>query len=255
MDDFNRLLRSFFLGSHIILGSLIVLCHTEPASAQNNQGMLSIDFKWQANKKPIVLQDSSYTNPFGETYSIKRLNFYCSHLSADQQTLGETYWLLKAEEENSLTFPLPTGHYKYISFVLGVDSLDNCSGAQSGPLDPMNDMFWTWNSGYVFFKFEGQSAASTADLQRIEYHIGGYKAGQQVARLIRLRLPDNEMIKIKQGQTTLLQITLDLDYFWKAAEEIRISQAATCMQPGPLAQKIASNFTALFSLQKRLAKQ
>jgi hypothetical protein len=34
-----------------------------------------------------------------------------------------------------------------IKFLLGVDSLKNVSGIQTGALDPAKGMFWTWNTG------------------------------------------------------------------------------------------------------------
>ena len=52
---------------------------------------------------------------------------------------------------------MPAGNYNSLSFLLGVDSMHNVSGAQTGALDPANDMFWTWNSGYVMAKMEGAS--------------------------------------------------------------------------------------------------
>jgi hypothetical protein len=42
------------------------------------------------------------------------------------------------------------------------------------PLDVDTDMYWSWNSGYVFLKFEGRVADGTA-WDRFFYHVGENK--------------------------------------------------------------------------------
>ena len=67
---------------------------------------------------------------------------------------------MKANQNHRLlNLYLPEGDYTELQFLLGVDSLHNVSGAQTDDLDPAKDMFWTWNSGYVMAKMEGNSPA------------------------------------------------------------------------------------------------
>ena len=164
--------------------SLLICClFAFPAlSFKNNHvkpGILIIKFINRANDKMIFLRDSVYKNSFGEEYTISKLKYYIGRVSVPGSQIykeNDFYHLINAaDSDNSFRISVDPGSYKSIQFLLGVDSLSNCSGAQSGALDPVNDMFWTWNSGYVMFKLEGTSAASTADLQRIEHHVGGFK--------------------------------------------------------------------------------
>jgi hypothetical protein len=69
---------------------------------------------------------------------------------------------------------------------LGVDSLHNCSGAQSGALAPENGMFWAWNTGYIFLKMEGTAPASKQPDHLLEYHIGGYRTPNNAIRTVTL---------------------------------------------------------------------
>ncbi|RYD74793.1 MAG: hypothetical protein EOP55_14645 [Sphingobacteriales bacterium] len=68
---------------------------------------------------------------------------------------------------------VPTGDYTKIEYTIGVDYARNFAGAQTGALDPINGMFWTWNSGYIFVKLEGSSPKSTATSNMLTFHIGG----------------------------------------------------------------------------------
>ncbi|MEO7524018.1 MAG: MbnP family protein [Ferruginibacter sp.] len=219
-------------------------------NASVKTGTLKITFVNTANGKQIVLRDSMYNNAFGEQYNISKLKYYISNVFipiSGQLPESDAYHLINAaEENNSFEIKLNTGDYKSIQFLLGVDSARNCSGAQTGALDPMNDMFWTWNTGYVMFKLEGTSAASTADLNRIEQHIGGYKAANNVATLIQLNFPQG--LSIKENAVTELSIEMNLDRYWKGNTEIKISETPMWMTMGGMALKIALNFSGLFSV-------
>ena len=60
---------------------------------------------------------------------------------------------------------IPAGDYNQITFTIGVDSLRSTMDVSKRPgvLDPAqghDGMYWTWNSGYIFFKMEGISPAA-----------------------------------------------------------------------------------------------
>lgn len=217
-----------------------------------DMGMVHLHFMHEANGKPLVLHDSGYTNQAGETYSIKKLQYYLGHfrlVGTVSTQEADTYFLVKQtymEEAKPLELIMPAGTYSSLGFTLGIDSIDHCSGAQSGALDPINNMFWTWNSGYVIYKLEGNSPASPSDLGRIEHHIGGYKTGEEVAQTI--KLPAENLIRVMKDRVTEIYIRVNLDKYWEGIQQIRISENPLCMSPGPLARKIAENFPAMFSL-------
>lgn len=226
--------------------------------AQQKTGTLQIRFMHTAGNQPLVLRDSTYINPFGESYVVNKLKYYIGEISVDNRKLiadSNDYYLVNAaNEENSIDLKIQTGSYHTLEFLLGVDSTNNCSGAQTGALDPMNDMFWTWNSGYIFFKMEGSSDSSHADLQRIEYHIGGYKGSNNAARKIKLTMPKEENFRIKENTVTTIVIETNLDHFWKGKNDIKISEMAAWMSPGGFSLKVADNFQGLFSV-KEISKQ
>jgi len=100
---------------------------------------------------------------------------------------------------------VPAGEYSTLEFIIGVDSLHNCSGAQSGALDPMNGMFWAWNSGYIFLKLEGFAPSSNSPGHIFEYHIGGYKQPNNCVRKVKLNLNGSNLLK---EQTISLKVDI-----------------------------------------------
>lgn len=208
-------------------------------------GKLIIHFVHTADNKKIC-KDSTYSNAFGEQYSVTKLKYYVSNMQVGDFKENNSYHLIDAFAEDSIVLTLPEGKYNSIRFLLGVDSAKNCSGAQSGALDPLNDMFWTWNSGYVMFKLEGTSPNSTADLQRIEQHIGGYKGPYKTMRQIQLSF--NQSIEIAQHKISEAHISVNLDKYWHGKNDLSIAAQPLLMVIGEKSKNAADNFIGMFSV-------
>ncbi|MEI9957979.1 MAG: MbnP family protein [Ferruginibacter sp.] len=224
-------------------------------TGQKIQGNVNISFINMVNDAPLILDSNEYTNPFGEVYRVSKLKYYISNikLNSAQKSFIEpdSYHLIDAADTASLhfSFDAAANNYNSISFIIGVDSIKNVSGAQSGALDPTNGMFWTWNSGYVFFKLEGISPASTIINNRIEYHIGGFAGANNALQYITLPLPANEILKIQEGKSSNIIIETDINKLWQGANDLKIATTPATMTPGILSKKIAANYSSMFTIK------
>jgi hypothetical protein len=198
---------------------------------------------------------STYKNAWGEEFTITRFRYYISNIefiTKEGKTIkpgGENYFLLDEEDEFSKNFSttIPAGTYNAISFLVGVDSLCNVSGAQTGALDPLNGMFWTWKSGYIMAKMEGRSPASSLPGNLFEYHIGGYKGKENVVKKIILDFPGGEKTFL-QNKITVIEISADALEWFQDPEKLSISSHPSCTTPGALARKFADNYADMFSI-------
>jgi hypothetical protein len=228
-------------------------CPAQRKTTAQQNGTLRISFVNIVNGVPLVLNDAEYTNPFHEKYRIGKLKYYVSNVEAQNkrgiQKERNSYHLLNAADEQTMrfSFSLRSGSYDTLSFLLGVDSLRNCSGAQTGALDPLNDMFWTWNSGYVMFKMEGSSPASDQIGNRFEYHIGGYSGPNSAIRKIRIA----QTFEILAGKTTELIVESDIGKFWQDPNDIPIALTPVCTTPGTLSKRIADNCSKMFRIKNQ----
>lgn len=149
--------------------------------AQRSTGITSLRFVPVADEGLLPL-DSELVLANGATASVSTLRFYVSHVAL--HAAGRVVWsdgdrchLVDASDSARLIIALPTPAgigADSVSFLLGVDSLTNVSGALGGDLDPTKGMYWAWNSGYINFKLEGRSTACPARDHRFEFHLGGY---------------------------------------------------------------------------------
>jgi hypothetical protein len=137
----------------------------------------------------LNIANTPYTNAKGEAFKLTWLTYYVSNIKVKKAdgTLfidpvkpdGSTgYYLIDEADADSQEVVLknvPAGDYTEVTFTIGVDASQVNQGAQTGALDPAKGLFWSWNSGYIFFAVEGVSPVSTQTDNVFQYHVGGYK--------------------------------------------------------------------------------
>ena len=155
-------------------------------------GKLTVVFDHYVGDQLLQLDTATYTNALGQPFTITKFKYYIGNIrlrkAGGDVVAFDDYHLIDEEEAPSkkISLDIPAGEYNGIDLIVGVDSLHNCSGAQSGALDPVNAMFWAWNTGYIFLKLEGKSPASSSPGHVFEYHIGGYKQPANCIRHVSL---------------------------------------------------------------------
>lgn len=199
----------------------------------------------------------SYQNSFNEPYQVSAFKFYIhgiEMINADSgrvfRTNADKYWLVDFSDTNSTVIRLAILPYSYnrISFTVGVDSARNVSGAQTDALDPAKGMFWTWNSGYIMAKLEGNSPVSPGPAGKFAYHIGGFSGAENAIRKPLLLFPYAQLLDLKPGKTSELSISANVNAWFSNPHDIRLSANAQIMTPGALAVQVAENYTKMFTV-------
>ena len=235
----------------IYLFFVCVLCLS--FSEKKNSGQLKLCFQNYVGVSLLNLDSTSYKNSLGQEFTISTFKYYISNIrlvkeNGTEVKLPNTYFLINEDKKNSLNFTIdnvPFNMYKAISFLIGVDSLRNCDGIQSGALDPINGMFWEWNTGYIFMKLEGSSSVSTSPGNFIEFHIGGYKHPNNCIRKITLPF-QNQQISADSAQL-LLNINTDLLKVFQSSMVIDFSKTSV-VTDFHNATTVADNYINMFSL-------
>lgn len=116
------------------------------------------------NNAPFYLNDL-YTSPQNNQMWFTTKKYYLSNVFAVKEDgtkhLLSEIALINADtnENNVIAKNLETGKYKGLEFSLGVDSVlnvqDPTTWTPDHPLNVFNNMYWTWNTMYVFAKLEG----------------------------------------------------------------------------------------------------
>ncbi len=233
--------------------SVVVVCVVSFSFKERGGNTLQVIFHHKVGDSDLVL-GNMYVNPFGEELTITSFKYYLSNfhfhskdLSKDFKIRNSYYFLNQADESSLvLNFDLPPRSFSALSFMIGVDSIRNVSGVQSGALDPMNGMFWTWNTGYINAKLEGFSPASKNSRQKVEYHIGGFRQRENTIKKITIPLSEKDVMR--NGSLMELHINVDVNKWFKSTHELKIADTSVVMTPGNLATKFADNYANMFSI-------
>ena len=218
-----------------------------------NDGHMKILFENTVGEEALELSDKVFTNENGDSFKVSVFKYYVSNikLTRDDETVftvPESYHLINQSVSGSAAIELhdvPVGNYKSITFLLGVDSLRNVSGAQTGALDVMNGMFWGWDTGYIMAKLEGQYKNQAGAYHSFIYHIGGFKGLNSSLRWFTLPLPEKAVVSFR---TPAIHITADVSEWFKTPTKIEFAQYNNIMEPGRGMNVLVDNYMDMFTV-------
>lgn len=246
----------------LIIAAVVTACKKDPvetpaspATPAATTGSLKIEFESMVDTSTLVLDTQNYINASGDTFTVSRFKYYISNIKLTKSdntvfTETESYHLVDEATAASKTITIanvPVGNYTAISFMIGVDSTRNVSGSQTGDLDPAKGMFWSWNSGYIMAKFEGNSPSSTASNQGLVFHVGGFSGANSVLKTVSPSF-NGAVAGVSGTVTPEIHIKADLMQWFKSPTNISFGVTNTIHMPGAAAKSIADNYADMFSV-------
>lgn len=235
--------------------------------AAKKQTKFTLHFQNVVGKEVLKLNDAIYTNASGEKFNVTTFNYFISNIKLQRKDGTEyvlpqdsTYHLIKQSDPKSrdINLRVPADDYTALTFIVGVDSVMSTSDLtrRTGALDisggMLDGMYWTWNSGYLFVKFEGDSEQAKADQtgqHKFRYHIGGYggykKASLNNIKTVKLDLPNPK--NLRQDVQAVINIQADVLKIFDGTKAMRIADNATVMF-GEQSKVVADNYSTMFSV-------
>jgi hypothetical protein len=250
------------LFSAFVVAILIISCQKEDEISPNDKNSVSIEFDNRIGDQKLVLGTTKAKNASGEEFTVTRLNYFVSNIALKKDDgsvlkFPNNYFLLKQSDANSLIIKLndiPAGNYTELSYTIGVDSLKSISDVsqRTGVLDPASygddNMYWSWNSGYIFFKMEGKSAAIPADkADHFELHIGGFGGKTAVTpnNLKNITLSLADAATVRKNIAPQIHVITDVSKVFDAVNQISLAKTYFIHAPAagmPVAQNYAKSF-------------
>ena len=213
-------------------------------------GELEIAFEhvWGMNEDVFSL-NTDYVHPMNnEALNFSTFKYYVSNIiltkeDGTQWKDSNSYYLIDLSKPASLKLALakvPVGIYKSMTYTLGVDSLRNVSGVQTGALSTANGMFWNWNSGYIMLKAEGTSPASSSG--SFAFHLGGFSGTNNIVTTKTVNF-DTEKLQINDEHACEIHMKASPSYLLC---NDAVANGANVMMPGIRAKKLALDFYSSF---------
>jgi hypothetical protein len=219
-------------------------------------GKVYLEFFNAVGGNNLSLNNQWYKNEHGDSFTVSKFNYYISNVALNSSagssnyTEPDSYHLIEhssAASNMAFNMPgIPAGKYKSVTFMIGVDSTRNVSGAQTGALDPQLGNFWSWHSGYIMLKFEGKSPKSPNADGSVILHSGGFSGPNSVLKTVTLDFPNE--VEVSKVSTPHIHLQADLLKMFKSPNVIDFSQTATIHMPGADAKKLSDNYVNMFSV-------
>jgi hypothetical protein len=244
--------KKFSMIALAVAGLTFTSCKKEDpiVDAPATTGSVSVNFehKWVDETANFTL-NAEYIHPVtNDTLNFTTMKYYISNLKLKKSdgtwwSHPESYFLVDLENESStklLMSNVPVGTYTELSYTFGVDSTRNVSGAQTGALSISNNMFWSWNSGYIFLKAEGTSVNSTSG--SYSFHLGGFTGANSALSTKNVVFQSNSTDVIVSGnhESEIHMISFP-DKLWEMSGSV--STTNTIHMPGSMAKMMANDFS------------
>lgn len=139
---------------------------------------------------------------------------------------------------------VPAGTYVGMKYTLGVDSVRNVNGSQTGALATINDMFWGWKSGYIMMKAEGESPQSSD--KSFAFHLGGFEGANNVIMMKETNF-NGATLTIAPSASPMIHISSRPSMLWHNGASVSLSNRI--MMPNATAKSMADNYFGSFTFE------
>ncbi len=203
----------------------------------------SLRFRFTFAGEEVELQKSYFSEVINDSIKLETVKFYVSkvHFKKDGKivdTTSKRFYLMDLENKFSRDISFSSLGVKpcdTLEFSIGIDSLTNVSGAMGGALDPMNGMYWAWQSGYINFKIEGISKICKTRNNVFQYHVGGYSSPNATIQHFKFAIAKTDNVTIEIPLDDLL-------------ERIDIRTTNEVMSPSAKSTQIANQFSEIIQI-------
>ncbi|MFC7522388.1 MbnP family protein [Parapedobacter sp. GCM10030251] len=273
----NRKGRMIIKSAMLIIAALIAAAcgKDSPLPDAGKKGAFSIEFDNIVGEETLSFHPREYANAKGEKFSIKLLQYFVSNIKlykADGSEYAvpqeDSYFLVNGGDRATrfTQVEAPEGDYTKVSFILGVDAerskmpVEARKGVLSFNPDQGHEgggMYWGWNSGYIFFKFEGHCNLVSDDQQgdptgnkQFKYHIGGFGGYSAPTinniKVITVDLAPGGMAKVRAGLRSNVHLLVDVMQVFNGPHTFSIPEHPNVMF-SEYSVHIANNFPSMFS--------
>jgi hypothetical protein len=202
-----KFISKFFLAA--TAATALYSCDKEPVNTDGDF-QIQMEYQWAMSGAPFTMNTMLYHPMSGDSLKFTTFKHYLSniklhHVDGSVWEAPESYHLLNVDDPTSLVLDftgVPAGEYNALEITFGVDSLRNVSGLQTGALDPANNMFWSWNTGYIMIKAMGESPQSPSGT--FSYHLGGFSGANSTILTKELNFPAGELLEITPDGTPVI---------------------------------------------------
>jgi hypothetical protein len=221
--------------AHLTLIFFLILlqtsCKKDKETDEPSEVKLNIKMQHFVNDNQLEFDNIIYTNAFGNSYSVSRLQYFISGFKLTKSdgtviSIEEAHYVdatIEATQTFKPELKIPEGDYTSISFVFGLDAEANTNGRFPNP--PESNMEWppTLGGGYHYMKLEGKIEARETT-NNYQAHSGPTNGNQN---FILVDLADATFST--SGSDLTINVKMDINKWWENPHTIDLNTMTMMM--------------------------
>jgi hypothetical protein len=219
---------------------------------------LNVTIKTVYNDQPFTIGEI-YDDGMGHRVRIDLLMSYFSQLklvhSNGAEVLIKDFHLQNLDNDYTFTTEIPEGSYQNFSMGLGIPKsynkdVDPSTYPNSHPLSVQGaqGMFWTWNTGYIFTKFEGKADLTGTEGSPLDHSFAFHTGDDLLYELV----SSNKYFTAEKDKTYDLVITIHADKLIKGDNDqidLAVDYLTHTSGNFPLAERFVDNFSSAITVE------
>jgi hypothetical protein len=232
----------------------------EEKEDENLDATFVISFDALFNNEKLTFNEMKWVTTSGDTMNFARIRMILSNLKLvktdDTEVSLDTFAFISLDEKRSkigFNKPLPVGNYKGFKFDIGLEpSINNGDPEQWGqghPLNPLvNQMHWTWATGYIFMVVEGHYMKNGDKFSIFSFHMANnfYKKS--------ISTESSSGFSIVNGSKTTLNLQMHMDKYFDSPNKHSLKENGANSHSNSQSERLImdnlfQNLDAVFVLQ------
>ncbi len=244
--------------SVLLICGLMLSCADEESTQSNIAPgpRLSIEINHVFDGAPLAL-GTDYETADGVAVQINKVRYWISNVQLNRadgtkHAVPASYYLLEQTQDklrNEIVVGgIPVGEYTGLTLAIGVDEGHNHStDLFEGELSTALNMDWGWNSGFIFFKIEGDYE-DNGSMAPFIAHVGNDVLYREVTMTF------DTPISIDEERDGSVQVTADVQRIFDGWDVVAVPDIIGGAVDSP-AGNVATNYAQWFSLQSVMSQE
>lgn len=259
IDNFPKGMK--YIVSIIIALSFLTSCKENEPDVKPSKATLKITFDTRWQDQDFAMEQVYYDN-FDHRIRVDKFMSYISKLGIENSSSNfielKDFYLADFSSDPTFTFEVDPGTYNKLMFGLGIPEAynknqDPAQYPSSSPLSVAGSlgMFWYWDTGYIFTKFEGKADLSGTEgeplLDPYIFHLGA-------DTLYRRMSFNNLAMNLQAGDTKTLTLKIQVDQLLGTGDvndiDIATENITHSNNSMELAIKVADNYANAITVEQ-----
>lgn len=232
----------------------IVFCLALFFTLDSGAATLQIQIRSKVSGENLQPASLRYQTSAGERFSVTRVSYLVSDVELQRddgswlELSNSVAWMDFDAGRDSIRLEIPSGEFRSIRFLLGLDAeLNHADPAKfpaSHPLNPnLDGLNWSWQGGYIFLALEGLWRNANGELDGWAYHLARDTNSVRITLAAALDVTHETKVELDFDLATVLNAPRPLSF-------VKDGDSTHSRDGDPISAALKMNLPGAFSVRR-----